>query len=103
MIPIQFIMEMENIAPQRMKERYRIHYANTFLKRTFGLMFRKDFLGLMVFCFPELCTIIVHTFFMKFNIRTRFYNNNKIIKECNMNPWRVMVVRNVDCFTEEKR
>jgi len=93
---------MENIAPQRMKERYNIQYANTFLKRSLGLMFKKDFQGKLIFTFKKPTNLIIHTAFMKFSIHIRFYNSNQLINECDMKPWRFMVVRNVDCFTEEK-
>lgn len=65
-------------------------------------MFRKDFLGKMIFKFPQPCTLIVHTFFMRFAIHIRFYNKNHLVRECDMKPWRTTVVRNVDCFVEEK-
>ena len=101
-IPIQFIMEMENIAPNRMYERYGIEYASTFLQKMTGLMFRKDFKGKMVFRFSRSCSIFVHTFFMRFDIRINFYSENRLIKACNMKPWQIVTIRNVDCFTEEK-
>lgn len=102
MIPINFIIEMENIAPMRMKERFGIQYASTFLEKFVGLMFRKDFHGKMVFKFTRPCSFIVHTLFMKFGIHIQFFNNKKLVKECNMKPWHFMVVRDVDCFVERK-
>ena len=85
-----------------MKNTKPMEYSSTFLQKMLGLMFRKDFKGKMVFRFTRPCTILVHTFFMRFDIHIRFYNNGTLIKECNMKPWHFMVVRNVDCFTEEK-
>jgi len=94
---------MENVAPQGMFERYKIEYANTFLKRTLGLMFKRNFDGKLVFTFKKPTNFFVHTCFMRFGIHVKFYNNNYLIKECDMKPWQVLVVRGVDCFTEEKR
>ena len=94
---------MENIAPQRMKERYGIHYANTFLKRTLGLMFKKDFLGELVFTFKKPTTLFIHTLFMKFDIDVVCYNEkNKLIKLTKLQPWRIMFVKNVKRIIEKK-
>ena len=59
MIPIQFIMKMENIAPQRMREQYGIHYAKTFWEKLIGLMFKKDFLGELVFTYKNPTNIFI--------------------------------------------
>jgi len=94
---------MENVAPQRMKER-NIQYANTFLKRSLGLMFKKDFQGEMVFTFPKPTNIFIHTFFMRFDINAVCYNEkNEIVREVkNMKPYRIMYVKNVKYFVEQK-
>jgi uncharacterized membrane protein (UPF0127 family) len=99
---IQFVTERGNSAPTRKSEQPDMQYASTFREKVVGLMFRKDFLGKMIFKFPQPCTLIVHTFFMRFAIHIRFYNKNHLVRECDMKPWRTTVVRNVDCFVEEK-
>lgn len=103
MIPIGFIADMENIAPNRMKERYGIHYANTFLKRTLGLMFKKDFQGELVFTYTKPTNLFIHTLFMKFDIDVVCYNKkNEVIKLTKLQPWRFIFVRDVKWFIEKK-
>lgn len=88
----------------QMTNKIPVEYALSPLQRFRGLMFRKDFKGKMVFRFTRLCTILVHTFFMRFSIDVRFYNEkNEMIKEVkNMKPWRFVYVKNVKCFSERK-
>ena len=103
MIPIGFLAEMETIAPTRMKERYGVQYANTFLKRTFGLMFKKDFHGEMVFTFGKPTNLFIHTFFMRFDIDVMCYNEkSKLIKSAKLKPWQIRYVKNVKRFIEKK-
>ena len=103
MIPIQFITEMGSIAPMRMKTRYRIHYANTFLKRTLGLMFKKDFQGEMIFTYEKPTDIFIHTSFMKFAIDVIVYNEkSEVIKSVKLEPWRIISVKGVKWFMEKK-
>lgn len=103
MMSIGFIAEMENIAPNRMKERYGIQYANTFLKRTLGLMFKKDFRGELIFTFKKPTNLFIHTFFMRFDIDVMCYNKkNEIIKHRKLQPWRSMCVNDVKQIIEKK-
>ena len=103
MIPIGFIADMENIAPMRMMERYKIHYANTFLKKTLGLMFKKDFLGELVFTYTKPTNLFIHTLFMKFDIDVVCYNKkNEVIKLRKLQPWQIMFVKDVKWFIEKK-
>ena len=94
---------METIAPQRMKERYSIHYANTYLKRTLGLMFKKDFKGELVFTYAKPTDIFIHGFFMRFPVDVVAYNEkNEVIKSINLKPWRIVFVKGVKWFIEKK-
>lgn len=103
MTPIHFIAEVENIASNRMKERYNIQYANTFLKRTLGLMFKKDFCGELVFTFGKPTNLFIHTLFMKFGVDVVCYNEKKeLVKTAKLKPWRFMYVKNVKWFIEKK-
>ena len=103
MIPVGFIADMESIAPTRMKELYKIHYANTFLKRTLGLMFKKDFLGELVFTYTKPTNLFIHTLFMKFDIDVVCYNKkNELIKLTKLQPWRIMFVKSVKRIIEKK-
>ena len=99
---IQFVTERGNSAPTRKSDRCSTQYATTLWQRTLGLMFREDFDGELIFKFKKPCTIFVHSFFMKFSIRIKFYNKNRFIKKCDMQPWQIIIVRNIDCFVEEK-
>ena len=103
MIPIQFITEMENIAPMRMKTRYRIQYAKTFWQKFIGLMFRKDFQGEMIFTYEKPTDIFIHTSFMKFDIDVVAYNEkNEVIISVKLKPWRIVSLKGVKWFMEKK-
>lgn len=104
MIPIQFITEMENIAPQHTKEHFDIQYATTFWQKSLGLMFKNDFLGKMFFRNYKPINLFIHTIFMRFPIDIICYNEkNEIIREVkNMKPYQIIYVRGVKCFVEQK-
>ena len=104
MMPIGFIADMENIAPNRMKERYGIHYANTFLKRTLGLMFKKDFQGELVFTYTKPTNLFIHTLFMKFDIDVKIYGEgNKLIRLIKkFAPYRCVFAKSVKQIIEKK-
>lgn len=103
MIPIQFIMEMENIAPQRMKERYDIQYATTFWEKLVGLMFKKNFQGELIFTYKNPTNIFIHTLFMRFPIDVIAYNEkNEMIKSVKLRPWQNVFVKGVKWFIEKK-
>lgn len=64
-------------------------FANTFFKRLFGLMFKKNIPNNFGLCFPK-CTQI-HTFFMLVNIDVIFLDKNKKIIKIykNLKPMRI--------------
>lgn len=84
----------------------KIKFAKTFLQRSLGLMFRDciphDF-GLC-FEFRKPKTVLVHTYFMKFNIDVVFFGEKqkvvRIVK--NMKPWKFVKVEGVKEFVEVK-
>ncbi|MCK4526145.1 DUF192 domain-containing protein [candidate division WOR-3 bacterium] len=84
----------------------KIKFAKTFLQQSLGLMFRDciphDF-GLW-FEFKKPKKVVVHTFFMKFNIDVVFFGENqKVIKVVrNMQPWKFVKVEGVKEFLEVK-
>ncbi len=82
----------------------KTEYADGVIKRTIGLMFRKDFKGQMEFRFKKPSTIVVHTFFMCFPIDVIFYDeHDRIIKEVkNVKPWRIAYAKDVMRFVERK-
>ena len=103
MIPIQFIMEMETIAPQRMRTRYGIQYASTFLEKFIGLMFKKDFQGELIFTYAKPSNFFIHTFFMRFPIDVVAYNEkSEVIKSVKLEPWRIVFIKGVKWFIEKK-
>jgi len=85
-----------------MKEK-EIIYADTSLKRSFGLMFKKDFEGIMLFSFPKPSTVFIHSFFMRFTIDVMcFDEKGHIIKLFTLKPWRVKIVKGVKYIAERK-
>ena len=85
---------------------HKIIFARTFLQQSLGLMFRKDIpydYGVF-FEFKKPKNVVVHTYFMKFNIDIIFFGENqKIIKIVkNMEPWKFVKVDNVKEFLEVK-
>jgi len=85
-----------------MKEK-KIIYADTFLKRGFGLMFKKNFEGIMLFSFPKPSTVLIHSFFMRFTIDVICFDENAhIIKSFTLKPWRITIVRGVKYIAERK-
>jgi uncharacterized membrane protein (UPF0127 family) len=75
-----------------MNKRYsEVEIADTFLKRTLGLMFRKPGMYDMTFTVSKPQRVLIHTFFMRFPIDVTFYNEEgvsvKTVKH--MKPWRV--------------
>lgn len=84
----------------------KIVFARTFLQQSIGLMFKRDIpydYGIF-FEFKKPKNIVVHTWFMRFNLDIMFFGENqkviKIIK--NMQPWKVVRVKNVKEFLEVK-
>ena len=84
----------------------KIIFARTFLQQSLGLMFKKDIphdYGVF-FEFKKQKNIVVHTFFMRFNIDIIFFGENqkviKIVK--NMQPWKFIKVNDVKEFLEVK-
>jgi len=85
-----------------MKEK-KIIYAGTSLKRFFGLMFKKDFEGTMLFSFPKPSTVFIHSFFMRFTIDVMcFDDNGNLIKSFTLKPWRIAIVKGVKYIAERK-
>jgi hypothetical protein len=75
-----------------MNERHsEMEIADTFLKRTRGLMFRKPGMYHVIFTFPKPQRLLIHTFFMRFPIDLTFYNREgHIVKTVrHMKPWHV--------------
>ena len=84
----------------------KIIFARTFLQQSLGLMFRKDIphdYGVF-FEFKKPKNIVVHTFFMRFNLDIIFFGENqkviKIVK--NMSPWKVVRAKSIRGFLEVK-
>ncbi len=64
----------------------KIKYADTYLKRLFGLMFKKDIDYGLLFILKYGSSI--HTCFMRFNIDVYFLDENKkIIDKVTLKPW----------------
>jgi uncharacterized membrane protein (UPF0127 family) len=65
--------------------------ADTFWKRTLGLMFRKPGKYHMIFTVSKPQRVLIHTCFMRFPIDVTFYNKEgirvKTVKH--LKPWRV--------------
>jgi len=81
----------------------KIIYADTFLKRVFGLMFKKDFEGIMLFSFPKPSTVLIHSFFMRFTIDVICFDNDYyLIKSFTLKPWRIAIVKGVKYIAERK-
>ena len=81
----------------------KIIYADTFLKRVFGLMFKKDFEGILLFSFKKPSIVLIHSFFMRFSIDVMCFNDNgNLIKSFTLNPWRVKIVKGVKYIVERK-
>jgi len=81
----------------------KIIYADTFLKRVFGLMFKKDFEGIMLFSFPKPSTVLIHSFFMRFTIDVMCFDDDEnLINSFTLKPWRVKIVRGVKYIAERK-
>ena len=84
----------------------KIIFARTFLQQSIGLMFKKDIphdYGVF-FEFKKPKNIVVHSYFMRFNLDIIFFGENqkviKIVK--NMEPWRVVKVGSAKGFLETK-
>jgi hypothetical protein len=68
-----------------------VELADTFLKRTAGLMFRKPGMYHIIFTVPKPQRVLIHTFFMQFPIDVTFYNKDGIVVKQveHMKPWHV--------------
>lgn len=84
----------------------KIIFARTFLQQSLGLMFKKDIpynYGVF-FEFKKPKNIVVHTYFMRFSIDIVFFGENqkviKIVK--NIQPWKIIKVKNIKGFLEMK-
>ena len=65
----------------------KIEYADNYLKRLMGLMFKKDIDYGLLFILKYGSSI--HTCFMRFNIDVYFLDENKIIfDKITMKPWK---------------
>lgn len=65
----------------------KIVYADSFMKRLMGLMFKESFEDVMVF--SNLTSASIHTCFMNFTIDVYFLDENKkIIDKVTLKPWR---------------
>ncbi len=73
-----------------MQNTWNIHIADTFFKRLFGLMWKKNISITDVYIFPNCYR--VHTFFMRMPIDILFLNkNNEIICMIeHVKPWRIV-------------
>jgi uncharacterized membrane protein (UPF0127 family) len=69
----------------------KVEIADTFLKRTLGLMFRKPGMYHMIFTVSKPQRMLVHTVFMRFPIDVTFSNKEDVIVKTvkHMKPWRV--------------
>lgn len=69
----------------------KIEVANTFFKQLKGLMFRRDFDGVMIFPFKKPVNYSFHTFFMFFPIDIYFFYNDVVVeKYLNVKPWKII-------------
>jgi len=68
-----------------------VEIADTFLKRTLGLMFRKPGMYHMIFTVSKPQRVLIHTCFMRFPIDVTFYNEEGVIVKTvkHMKQWRV--------------
>lgn len=85
-----------------MKDSVEAYVADTFIKRLFGYMFRREPHHEAIIFDP--CSSI-HTFFMRFDIDVLFVDENMIIikKVENLKPWKVIFpVKNCRYVIESK-
>jgi len=81
----------------------KVIYADTSPRRTFGLMFKKDFEGTMLFSFPKPTTVLIHSFFMRFTIDVICFDEDvNLIKSFTLKPWRIAIVKGVKYIAERK-
>lgn len=68
----------------------KMEIANTYLKQFIGLMFRKEPQS-MLFIFPRLKKVMIHTMFMRFPVDLYYFNENFIITRIvkNMGTWEI--------------
>ena len=88
-----------------MKEEKRepIFYSDSFWERFFGLMFKKDFKGIMLFAFSKPSTVFIHSFFMRFPIDVICFDDKiRVIESFTLKPWRVKIVKGVKYIAERK-
>ena len=73
------------------ENRSEVEIADTFLKRTVGLMFRKPGGYHIIFTVPKPQPVLIHTFFMRFPIEVTFYNQEGVMVKHveHLKPWRV--------------
>ncbi|NPA86255.1 MAG: DUF192 domain-containing protein [bacterium] len=73
----------------------KVELAESFYKKALGLMFRKDFDGLMIFIFRKPCKQSFHTMFMRFPIDIFFFLGSEL-KEYYLAvpPWRIIRPKN---------
>jgi len=80
-----------------------IFYSTSFWERFFGLMFKKDFKGIMLFAFSKPSTVLIHSFFMRFTIDVICFDEKiRVIKSFTLKPWRVKIVKGVKYIAERK-
>ena len=69
----------------------KVVVAKSFFARAKGLMFKKDFDGVMVFVFSKPVNLSFHTFFMRFPIDIYFFLDKKLVYEkINVKPWKII-------------
>jgi hypothetical protein len=68
-----------------------LEIADTFLKRSVGLMFRKPGRYHIILTVPKPQPVLIHTFFMRFPIDVTFYNPEGVMVKhvAHLKPWRV--------------
>ena len=86
------------------ERRSEVEIADTFLKRTVGLMFRKPGMYHMEFTVSKPQRMLVHTFFMRFPIDVTFYNEEGVVVKTvkHMKPWRVAYCQHNVSTVEER-
>jgi len=77
--------------------------ATSFLQKSIGLMFRRDFHDEMRFTFKRPQSVLIHTLFMRFPIHVKCYDEDEqLLREAYMKPWRLIYVKGVKFVVEQK-
>jgi len=71
-----------------------VEVARSFFQQLRGLMFKKDYRGVMAFVFRKPVRLSFHTFFMRFPLDIFFFLDARLIEErLDVPPWRVVKPR----------